>query len=89
MLHSTNIPDDGSPDEAVLDREHVRVFLGVGDGDVRELDVEVLVDRVERAADGKVVLQLDHDVLADQGLEERVKEHNAGHEGRECGCGKR
>ena len=60
----------------------MRVLLGVGDGDVRELDVEVLVDRVERAADGEVVLQLDHDVLADQRLEERIEEHNEGHEGR-------
>ena len=60
----------------------MRVLLRVGDGDVGELDVEVLVDRVEGAADGEVVLQLDHDVLADQRLEERVEEHNEGHEGR-------
>ena len=80
-----SLPDDGSPDEAVLDREHVRVLLRVGDRDVGELDVEVLVDRVEGAADGEVVLQLDHDVLADQGLEERVEEHNGGHEGQEKG----
>ena len=75
-------PDDGTSDEAVLDGEHVWVLLRVGDGDVGELDVEVLVDRVEGAADGEVVLQLDHDVLADQRLEERVEEHNEGHEGR-------
>ena len=60
----------------------MRVLFRVGDGDVGELDVEVLVDRVEGAADGEVVLQLDHDVLADQRLEERVEEHNEGHEGR-------
>ena len=60
----------------------MRVLFRVGDGDVGELDVEVLVDGVEGAADGEVVLQLDHDVLADQGLEERVEEHNEGHEGR-------
>jgi hypothetical protein len=30
---------------------------------------------VERAADAEIVLELDHDVLADQGLEERVEEH--------------
>ena len=82
------LPDDGSPDKAVLDREHVRVLLRIGDRDVGELDVEVLVDRVEGAADGEVVLQLDHDVLADQGLEERVEEHNEGHEGRKEGLGK-
>ena len=60
----------------------MRVLFRVGDGDVGELDVEVLVDGVEGAADGEVVLQLDHDVLADQRLEERVEEHNEGHEGR-------
>ena len=37
---------------------------------------------MEGAADGEVVLQLNHDVLADQRLEERVEEHNEGHEGR-------
>lgn len=57
----------------------MRVLFRVGDRDVGELDVEVLVHRVEGAADGEVVLQLDHDVFADQGLEERVEEHN--HEG--------
>ena len=66
----------------------MRVLFRVGDRDVGELDVEVLVDRVEGAADGEVVLQLDHDVLADQGLEERVEEHNEGHEGRKEGLGK-
>ena len=39
------------------------------------LDVEVLVDGVERSTDAEVVLQLDDDVLANQGLEEGVKEH--------------
>ena len=74
-----SLPDNGPPNEAVLDREHVRVLLGIGDGDVGQLDVEVLVDRVQGAADGEVVLQLDHDVLSDKGLEERVEEHNEGH----------
>ena len=38
----------------------VRVLLRVGDRDVGVLDVEVLVARVEGAADGEVVLQPGH-----------------------------
>lgn len=40
--------------------------------DVVELDVEVLVDALEDAADLDVVLELDRDLVVDEGLEEAV-----------------
>ena len=40
------------------------------DLDVLQLDVEVLVHALERAADLDVVLELDRDLVVDQGLEE-------------------
>jgi hypothetical protein len=43
------------------------------DADVLQLDVEVLVDALERAPDLYVVLELDCDLMVDQGLEEAVK----------------
>lgn len=38
-------------DEAVLHRQHVRILLRIGDADVGQLDVQVLVDGVQGAAD--------------------------------------
>ena len=32
-----DVADDGASDEAALDREHVRILLGVGDADVGQL----------------------------------------------------
>jgi hypothetical protein len=43
------------------------------DADVLELDVEVLVHALEGAADLDVVLELDCDLVVDQGLEETVR----------------
>lgn len=37
-----------------------------------ELDVEVLVDALERAADLDIVLELDRDLVVDERLEEAV-----------------
>ena len=48
----------------------MRIFHLVNDGDLIELDVEELVDALERPADGDVVLELDRDLVVDQGLEE-------------------
>lgn len=48
----------------------MRVLDLVDDGDVVELDVEVLVDALERAADLDVVLELDGDRRVDERLEE-------------------
>lgn len=47
------------PYEDILDAAEMRVFELVQHGDVVELDVEVLVDGLEGAADGDVVLELD------------------------------
>lgn len=48
----------------------MRVLDLVDDGDIVELDVEVLVDALERAADLDVVLELDGDRRVDERLEE-------------------
>jgi len=53
---------------------HVRVLGLVEDGNVEQLDVQVLVDRMERALNAKLVLQLHNDGLPDQRLEERVEQ---------------
>jgi hypothetical protein len=39
------------------------------------LDIEVLIDRVKSSAQRQIVLEFDHHVLADQRLEEGVKQH--------------
>ena len=46
--------------------DEVRVLLLVLDGEVRQLDVEVLVDGVERAAQLQIVLQLNDHLLTDE-----------------------
>lgn len=48
----------------------MRVLELLDDLDVVELDVEVLVDALEDAADLDVVLELDRDLVVDEGLEE-------------------
>jgi hypothetical protein len=48
------------------------------DRDVVELDVEVLVNRLERAGHLDVVLELDGDGLVDEGLEEAVGPEGTG-----------
>lgn len=50
----------------------MRVLELLDDLDVVELDVEVLVDALEHAADLDVILQLDRDLMVDEGLEEAV-----------------
>lgn len=54
------------------------VLFRIEDVNVCELDVEKLVNRVERARDGEVVFQLNHDNLAHERLKHRVKNHLAG-----------
>lgn len=48
----------------------MRVLDFLNDADVFQLDVEVLVYALERAADLNVVLELDCDFVVDQSLEE-------------------
>ena len=69
-------PDNTTPDEAVLDTEHVGILIRVSHTDVCELDVEILVHGVQSATDGEIILQLHNHVLTHQGLEERVEQHD-------------
>jgi hypothetical protein len=48
----------------------MRILQLLNDGDVVKLDVEVLVDALERAAELDVVLELDGDLMVDERLEE-------------------
>jgi len=50
----------------------VRVLHLLDHGDVIQLDVEVLVHALQRAAHGDVVLELDGDLVVHQSLEEAV-----------------
>lgn len=47
------IPDDRSTNEAVLDREHMRIFLWICDADVCQLNVKILIHTVQRSRDAK------------------------------------
>lgn len=67
-----DVAHDGAADEDVLDGAEVGVAQLLVDRDVVELDVEVLVDRLEGARHLDVVLELDGDGLVDEGLEEAV-----------------
>ena len=51
----------------------MRVFIQIENVDIVELDVEVLVDRFQGAADADVIFQLDCDGLVGEGFEEAVK----------------
>jgi hypothetical protein len=51
----------------------VRVLCQVQHFDVVELDVEVLVDRLQNTTDADVILELDGDGLVGEGLEETAK----------------
>jgi len=64
------VPDDGSSDEAVLERGQLRIPLRLDDLDVHQLHVEVLVDAVQGPRHHHVVLELDCNLLPDEGLEE-------------------
>lgn len=61
------------PNEHILDRRQMRVFIQIEDVDIVELDVEVLVDRFQGAADADVIFQLDGDGLVGESFEEAVK----------------
>lgn len=51
----------------------MRVLVVVDDSDVVELDVEVLIHRLEGALDLDIILELDHDHVVDESLEEAGK----------------
>lgn len=70
-----DVPDDAASDEAVFNGEQVGVELCVGNRDVFELNVQVLVYAVDTACDADVVLELHRDLVVGERLEERVEEH--------------
>lgn len=51
----------------------MRISYGVNDGNLRELDVQVLINRVQRATKDDIVLEFDGDLLPDERLEERME----------------
>ena len=51
----------------------MRVFIQVEDVDIVELNIEVLVDRFQGAADTDVIFQLDGDGLVGESFEEAVE----------------
>jgi len=53
-----NVPDNRTTNEAVLDAEHVRILVRIGDRNVNQLDVQILVYTVKRSTNRQVVLQL-------------------------------
>ena len=53
----------------------MRILQLIHDRDVIELDVQVLVDALQGAADQDVVLELDRHLVLDQSLEEAEEEH--------------
>ena len=61
------------PNEHILDRRQMRVFIQIEDVDIIKLDVEVLVDRFQSAADADVIFQLDGDGLVGESFEEAVE----------------
>lgn len=61
-----------SADKDVFHGAQVRVLEFLMDGYVVELDVEVLVDRLEGALDFDVIFEFDCHRLVDEGFEEAV-----------------
>jgi len=55
------ITHNGTPNEYVFDTAEMRVFELLEHGDVVELDVQILVDGFEGAADRDVILELHSD----------------------------
>ena len=48
----------------------MRPSLSIADRNLVELDVEELVDGLQHAGDAEVVLELDGDLMVDEGFEE-------------------
>lgn len=65
-----SIPQNLTPQQRTT--HHVGILELLEHLDVVELDVEVLIDALEDAADLDVVLELDRDLVVDEGLEEAV-----------------
>lgn len=70
-----HVSDDGTADEDILDGAKMRVLQLLDNRNVIELDVEVLVDALEHAADLDVVFELDGDLTVDERLEKAKEKH--------------
>lgn len=66
-----NIPYDAASNEAVSQRNEVRILFGIFDAHIGQLDVEVLINRLQLTGDGDIVLELDADcgLLVHEALE--------------------
>jgi hypothetical protein len=51
----------------------MRVFVQIEDVDIVELNVEVLIDRLQGSADTNVILELYGDGLVGEGLEKTIE----------------
>lgn len=63
----------GADEKKQTATHQMRILQFFDDLDVVELDVEVLVDGLEGAADGNVVLQLYSDLMVDERLEKAAR----------------
>lgn len=52
----------------------MRVLVKVQDFDIVQLNVQVLIDRLEDSTDADIILKLDGDRLVGKGLEETAKD---------------
>jgi len=64
-----DVPDNRSPNEAVLDSHHMRMLVGILNLDRVQTNVEILVHRFEDACDAQIVFEFDDDRLVGQSLE--------------------
>jgi hypothetical protein len=63
-----------STNEHALYRGQVGVLVEVQDFNIVQLDVQILIDRLEDSTDADVILKLDGDRLVGKGLEETAKD---------------
>lgn len=68
-----DVPDYASTDKDILDGAQVRILDVLNDGYVVKLEVQVLINALEGAADLDAVLELNGDLDVDQRLEETEK----------------
>jgi hypothetical protein len=68
--HRRDIPTN----ETVLDRQQVWMTLLIDNTNVMQLDVQILIDRVQSATNRNVILEFDDDLLVGESLEERVEQ---------------
>ena len=63
------IPDYTSSNKTIFDAEHVRIFVGISDADIRQLDVQILVDTMQGSTNREIIFQFHNNVFSDQRFE--------------------